>query len=198
MALDRANVNCSGRAARNTPDRLNLGAAEPARRGTRDVARRDCRAGRVHIISNVGSFGRNGFKIGMPGRLQPMKRVRELGDASAPLLFDVHAVVYVEDAPVLEEVFHQHSKDSSVSLVDTRTEFFHLEFAALATLAKQRGLAMAFTRIGEAASTASHADVPGAGHGPTAVPTTSGDRAPRRGAPQRRRLALELRPRSSG
>jgi len=63
------------------------------------------RADHVYVISNVGSFGEDIFKIGMTRRLEPLDRVKELGDASAP--FDVHAMIYSEDAPTLEKDPHR-------------------------------------------------------------------------------------------
>ncbi len=63
------------------------------------------RRGHVYVISNIGSFGEEVFKIGMTRRLEPMDRVKELGDASVPFSFDVHAMIYSEDAPALEKNF---------------------------------------------------------------------------------------------
>lgn len=135
------------------------------------------RAGHVYIISNVGSFGERVFKIGLTRRLEPMDRVRELGDASVPFPFDVHAMVYDEDAPALEAAFHQQFKDRSVNLVNARKEFFHVELAELEAFAKQRGLAMAFTKVAEAREyRESVAMRLACGSGPTAVPATE-DRA---------------------
>lgn len=56
------------------------------------------KSGHVYIISNIGSFGENVYKIGMTRRLEPTDRVRELGDASVPFPFDIHAMIYSEDA----------------------------------------------------------------------------------------------------
>ena len=63
------------------------------------------RTGNVYIISNIGSFGEDVYKIGMTRRLDPLDRVRELGDASVPFEFDVHAMIYAEDVPALENSF---------------------------------------------------------------------------------------------
>ena len=60
------------------------------------------------MISNIGSFGENVYKIGMTRRLEPLDRVRELGDASVPFEFDVHAMIYSDDAPKLEKSLHSH------------------------------------------------------------------------------------------
>ena len=64
------------------------------------------KAGYVYIISNIGAFGQNVYKIGMTRRLEPMERIEELGDASVPFNFDVHALIFTEDAPALENALH--------------------------------------------------------------------------------------------
>ncbi|MDT8375862.1 MAG: DUF4041 domain-containing protein [Mariprofundaceae bacterium] len=84
------------------------------------------RAGYVYIISNTTSFGEGICKIGMTRRLDPNDRVKELGDASVPELFTVHAFIYTEDAPTLEKYFHDYFKDRRVNLVNRRKEFFRL------------------------------------------------------------------------
>ena len=135
------------------------------------------KAGHVYIISNIGSFGEHVFKIGMTRRLEPMDRVRELGAASVPFPFDVHAMVYAEDAPALETAFHQRFKDRSVNLVNLRKEFFHVDLAELEAFAKQRGLAMAFTKVAEAREYRESAAMRLArGSGPTTMPTNLEDR----------------------
>ena len=82
------------------------------------------RRGHVYVISNIGSFGEQVFKIGMTRRLEPMDRVKELGDASVPFSFDVHAMIYSEDAPNLEKELHNHFHSNSVNKVNPRKEFF--------------------------------------------------------------------------
>lgn len=82
------------------------------------------RAGFVYIISNIGSFGESIYKIGMTRRLEPMDRVKELSDASVPFPFDVHALIFSEDAPALENILHQTFKANEVNKVNTRKEFF--------------------------------------------------------------------------
>jgi hypothetical protein len=79
-----------------------------------------------------------------------MDRVRELGDASVPFPFDVHAMVYDEDAPALENLIHQHFTPRSLNLVNMRKEFFRIDLAELETFAGQRGLKMSFTKVAEA------------------------------------------------
>jgi hypothetical protein len=82
------------------------------------------RAGYVYVISNFGSFGEHVVKIGLTRRLEPMDRVRELGDASVPFNFDVHALVFSHDAVGLESGLHQAFVDRRVNLVNQRREFF--------------------------------------------------------------------------
>lgn len=83
------------------------------------------RAGYVYVISNVGSFGPDVVKIGMTRRLEPMERVTELGDASVPFRFDVHALVFSEDAVGLEAQLHAALADRRVNLVNLRREYFY-------------------------------------------------------------------------
>lgn len=97
------------------------------RKGIEDVDYRaaNIRAGYVYVISNIGSFGGNIVKIGMTRRLDPMDRVRELGDASVPFNFDVHALHFSEDAVGVESALHHHFEKAKVNLVNNRREFFY-------------------------------------------------------------------------
>jgi seryl-tRNA synthetase len=72
-----------------------------------DYREQNAKAGYVYVISNVGAFGEGIYKIGMTRRLEPMERVDELGDASVPFWFDVHAMVFSENAPSLEAKLHE-------------------------------------------------------------------------------------------
>mgnify|MGYP001086739533 CR=1 FL=1 len=83
------------------------------------------KAGTVYIISNLGSFGDNVFKIGMTRRLDPMDRVNELGDASVPFKFDVHSFIFSEDAVDLETQLHKILNIKRVNKVNKRKEFFY-------------------------------------------------------------------------
>jgi hypothetical protein len=83
------------------------------------------RAGYVYVISNIGAFGPDVVKIGMTRRLEPMDRVRELGDASVPFRFDTHALFFSEDAVALETSLHQQLSHKRVNLVNHRREFFY-------------------------------------------------------------------------
>jgi len=85
------------------------------------------RCGFIYVISNEGSFGKGIYKIGLTRRLDPMDRVKELGDASVPFSFDVHGIIYSQDAPRLENQLHQHFDDKRVNVVNDRKEFFRVE-----------------------------------------------------------------------
>lgn len=89
------------------------------------------RKGHVYVISNVGSFGENIYKIGLTRRLEPLDRVKELGDASVPFLFDVHAMIYVEDAPALESALHRKFNTHRVNAVNMRKEFFNTDLLSI-------------------------------------------------------------------
>ncbi|KRR23598.1 DUF4041 domain-containing protein [Bradyrhizobium retamae] len=82
------------------------------------------KSGFVYVISNIGSFGENVVKIGMTRRLDPEERIRELGDASVPFIFDIHAVLYSDDAPALERALHSEFDGSRVNTTNARKEFF--------------------------------------------------------------------------
>lgn len=83
--------------------------------------------GHVYIISNIGSFGKKIFKVGMTRRLEPMDRVKELGDASVPFDFDVHAMISCDDAPALELALHAELNSYRVNKVNLRKEFFNVD-----------------------------------------------------------------------
>ncbi|PCD85362.1 DUF4041 domain-containing protein [Vibrio mediterranei] len=85
------------------------------------------RKGHVYVISNIGSFGEDVYKIGLTRRLEPMDRVKELGDASVPFPFDVHAMIYVDDAPSLEAALHREFHAQRVNAVNLRKEFFSVD-----------------------------------------------------------------------
>ena len=86
----------------------------------------NAKAGFVYIISNIGSFGKDVYKIGMTRRLEPMDRIKELSSASVPFEFDVHAMIFSDDAPALETKLHQHFKNQSINKVNPRKEFFNV------------------------------------------------------------------------
>lgn len=84
------------------------------------------RAGYVYVISNIGAFGENVYKIGMTRRLDPQDRIDELGDASVPFNFDVHAMIFSDDAPALESALHRAFESQKVNMINQRREFFNV------------------------------------------------------------------------
>jgi hypothetical protein len=90
-----------------------------------DYRAANIRAGYVEVISNLGSFGERMVKIGMTRRLDPLDRVRELGDASVPFRYDVHALFFSDDAVGIEAKMHERLSDRRVNRVNTRREFFY-------------------------------------------------------------------------
>lgn len=94
------------------------------------------KAGYVYIISNIGSFGEGIYKIGMTRRLNPQERVDELGDASVPFKFDVHAMIFSEDAPALEAKLHKAFEDRKLNLVNQRREFFKVSLDEIKDVVK--------------------------------------------------------------
>ena len=108
----------------------------------------NARAGYVYIISNIGSFGENVYKIGMTRRLEPMDRIRELGSASVPFEFDVHAMIFSDDAPSLETALHQTFEKQSVNRVNLRKEFFRASLDDIEVVVKEKyNNTVIFTRI---------------------------------------------------
>jgi len=91
------------------------------------------KSGNVYVISNIGSFGENVYKIGMTRRLEPLDRVRELGDASVPFGFDVHTMIFSENAPGLERELHKKFLRLQMNKVNPRKEFFKVTLADIKT-----------------------------------------------------------------
>lgn len=89
-----------------------------------DYREQNAKAGYIYIISNIGAFGENMFKIGMTRRLEPLERIDELGDASVPFSFDVHALIFSDNAPSLEAKIHEHFYKDRVNKLNNRKEFF--------------------------------------------------------------------------
>ncbi len=109
------------------------------------------RAGYVYVISNPGSFGKRIVKIGMTRRLEPMDRVRELGDASVPFPFDVHALFFADDAIAVEQELHKAFAEARVNRVNTRREFFFATpLEVREVLAEKLGALLEFTEDPEA------------------------------------------------
>lgn len=95
------------------------------------------KAGNVYVISNIGSFGENVFKIGMTRRLEPMDRVNELGNASVPFPFDVHSLIFSDDAVGLETKLHHMLNDQRVNKVNLRKEFFRVSLDDIEKLVEE-------------------------------------------------------------
>ncbi|MNJ35596.1 hypothetical protein D3C77_303460 [compost metagenome] len=108
------------------------------------------RAGHVYVISNIGSFGEQVFKIGMTRRLEPLDRVRELGDASVPFEFDVHALIFSDDAPGLEKQLHRHFLREQVNKVNPRKEFFRIGLPAIRAELEELGVETQWTMSSKA------------------------------------------------
>jgi len=108
-------------------------------KGIADVDYREAnaRAGYVYVISNIGSFGGDVFNIGMTRRLEPMDRINELGDASVPFNFDVHAMIFTDDAPGLETALHNRFADRKLNLVNQRRKFFKCSLDEIEDAVKQ-------------------------------------------------------------
>jgi hypothetical protein len=125
--------------------------AEAHERKERALARAQMtRSGHVYVISNIGSFGEQVYKIGMTRRLDPMDRVRELGDASVPFHFDVHAIIYTEDAPGLENALHRRFHNRRLNRVNERKEFFHVSIDDIARVVAEHHGTIEFTLAAEA------------------------------------------------
>lgn len=120
-------------------------------RGQRAISMAEqTKRGHVYIISNVGSFGEHVYKIGLTRRLEPQDRIRELGDSSVPFEFDVHALIFSEDAPALESRLHKHFVMTQVNKVNYRKEFFRTDIQHVRQEVEQLGLATKWTMTAEA------------------------------------------------
>lgn len=109
------------------------------------------KSGFVYVISNIGSFGEKVFKIGMTRRMEPMDRIYELGDASVPFAFDVHVMMFSENAPELEGALHDLFESRRVNMVNRRKEFYRdVELTDIEEFVKKRGLSAQFIQVPEA------------------------------------------------
>ena len=97
----------------------------------------NAKAGFVYVISNIGSFGEDIYKIGMTRRLEPMDRIKELSSASVPFEFDVHAMIFSSDAPELENMLHKHFSEYAVNKVNPRKEFFKISLDDIEKVVKE-------------------------------------------------------------
>jgi len=108
------------------------------------------RRGHVYVLSNVGSFGEHVYKIGMTRRQDPQDRVDELGDASVPFSFDIHAMIFTEDAPKLEKALHNLFDNHRLNRINRRKEFFRVELEHIEQLVRQHHGEFRLTRQAEA------------------------------------------------
>lgn len=140
-----------------------------------DYRAANIRAGYVYVISNIGSFGESMVKIGMTRRLEPMDRINELGDASVPFRFDVHALFFSKDAVTIETEMHKRLSEKRVNRINTRREFFNCSPAeAKAHLSELAGELLEFTDAPEALEwrqSAQHNSQPGEAREEVFAPT---------------------------
>lgn len=108
------------------------------------------KTGHVYVISNIGSFGEEVFKIGMTRRLEPKERIQELGDASVPFPFDIHAMIYSHDAPGLEHALHKHFLRMQMNKVNPRKEFFRVTLTDIRNELETLGITAYWTMTAEA------------------------------------------------
>lgn len=107
-----------------------------------DYREQNAKAGYVYVISNIGSFGENVYKIGMTRRLEPMDRIHELGDASVPFPFDVHALIFSDNAPELESKVHNYFFNNRLNKINNRKEFFKADIDEIEKILKSN-----FTKV---------------------------------------------------
>lgn len=89
-----------------------------------DYREKNAKAGYVYIISNIGAFGDGVYKIGMTRRLEPEERIDELSGAAVPFNFDIHAMIFSDNAPDLEAKLHKHFEKDRVNKINGRKEFY--------------------------------------------------------------------------
>ena len=124
---------------------------EAEERGRRAMSMaQQTKQGNVYIISNIGSFGDSVYKIGLTRRLDPTERVRELGNASVPFPFDVHAMIASQDAPALETDLHRRFLERQVNKVNNRKEFFRVNLTEIRRVIDELGIEATWTLEAEA------------------------------------------------
>lgn len=101
-----------------------------------DYREQNAKAGYVYIISNIGAFGENVYKIGMTRRLEPLDRIDELGDASVPFPYDVHALIFSDNAPDLEAKIHEYFHQYRINKLNNRKEFFRADINEIEKVVK--------------------------------------------------------------
>ena len=119
-------------------ERLKARLAEAEEKSQRAISQAQLtKSGNVYVISNIGSFGEGVFKIGMTRRLEPMDRIRELGDASVPFPFDVHMMISCDDAPALEHALHQAFHKTRLNKMKPRKEFYRTDIDAVRRIVEE-------------------------------------------------------------
>ena len=119
-------------------ERLKARLKEAEEKSQRAIARAQfTRSGHVYVISNIGAFGENVYKIGMTRRLEPNERVKELSSASVPFPFDVHMMISSDDAPTLENALHRRLHEQRINKINVREEFFRTDIEAIAAIVKE-------------------------------------------------------------
>lgn len=135
-ALDRALADAQGRHTEEVAGlQSRLAEAEAAKQRTKAQAELT-KSGHIYVISNVGAFGENVYKIGMTRRLEPHDRIRELGDASVPFHFDVHMMISCDNAPALENALHKALHKHRLNRVNLRKEFFRVDIESIRKIAE--------------------------------------------------------------
>lgn len=120
---------------------LSVKLAEAEEKGRKAISMaQQTKQGHVYIISNLGSFGENVYKIGLTRRIDPTERVRELGDASVPFPFDIHAMLKSDDAPALEALLHRRFVERQINKVNKRKEFFRVSLAEIREVIDELGI----------------------------------------------------------
>lgn len=136
-ALDRAMADEKDKHS-DEIQRLEARLAEAEAKSQRAISMaQQTKAGNIYVISNIGSFGEDVFKVGMTRRLEPLDRVRELGDASVPFPFDVHMMIACEDAPTLESALHRALHKARVNRTNPRKEFFKTDIDTILSIVKE-------------------------------------------------------------
>lgn len=131
-ALDKAKTSAQVKKLKQQIEELKVALQRAEERRDRAISMaQQTRSGYVYVISNIGSFGEGVYKIGMTRRIDPMQRVRELGDASVPYPFDVHAMIYTEDAPALESHLHRVFDLYKLNTMNWRKEYFRVPLSSI-------------------------------------------------------------------
>ena len=135
--INSSNDNAKNAALLKKIEELQARLANISEQKEQIISRQNGKAGYVYVISNLGSFGENTFKVGMTRRLDPMDRVKELGDASVPFPFDVHSFIFSDDAVGLESELHKRLNDKRKNKINLRKEFFDVNIDELEKLVQE-------------------------------------------------------------